>query len=69
MEKRREIQHGYEKTRWYQVNRENRNTKQPLDACKKVKENKGAPGIDGITVDELYGHMGKYQNDHCKIIG
>lgn len=29
-------------------------------AYKKVKSNKGAPGIDGITVQELEGHMRKY---------
>ncbi len=29
-------------------------------AYKKVRANKGAPGIDGITVDELFGHMQKY---------
>ncbi|CAM5198497.1 RNA-directed DNA polymerase OS=Ureibacillus acetophenoni OX=614649 GN=SAMN05877842_1383 PE=3 SV=1 [Ureibacillus acetophenoni] len=29
-------------------------------ACKKVKANKGAPGIDGMTVDELFGHVSKY---------
>ncbi len=32
------------------------------DACKKVKKNKGAPGVDGITVYELEGHMMKYFN-------
>ena len=26
-------------------------------ACEKVKANKGAPGIDGMTVDELFGHV------------
>src|SRR5699024_1125567 len=31
-----------------------------MDAYKRVKKNKGAPGVDGITVDELYGHMMKY---------
>src|SRR5690625_2987444 len=29
-------------------------------AYEKVKKNKGAPGIDEITVDELEGHMQKY---------
>lgn len=29
-------------------------------AYQKVKANKGAPGADGITVDELFGHMRKY---------
>src|SRR5699024_12583820 len=29
-------------------------------AYKHVRANKGAPGIDGITVDELYGHMQQY---------
>lgn len=29
-------------------------------ALQKVKQNKGAPGIDGITVDELEDHMKKY---------
>lgn len=29
-------------------------------ACKKVKANKGAPGIDGMTVDELFGHVSEY---------
>lgn len=30
------------------------------EAFKKVKANKGAPGIDGITVSELESHMKKY---------
>ena len=30
------------------------------NAYKKVKENGGAPGIDGITVQELKFHMHKY---------
>lgn len=30
------------------------------DAYKKVKKNKGAPGVDGITVHELQAHMMKY---------
>lgn len=29
-------------------------------AYAKVKSNKGAPGVDGITVDQLKGHMVKY---------
>ena len=29
-------------------------------ACEKVKANKGAPGIDGMTVDELYSHVSKF---------
>lgn len=36
-----------------------------LRACKKVKANKGAPGIDGMTVDELFGHVKKYHK-HLK---
>lgn len=36
-----------------------------FNACAKVKSNKGAPGIDGMTVDELYGHVSKYLN-HLK---
>ncbi|WNS76859.1 group II intron reverse transcriptase/maturase [Bacillus sp. DTU_2020_1000418_1_SI_GHA_SEK_038] len=31
-----------------------------LRACEKVKANKGAPGIDGMKVDELFGHVQKY---------
>jgi RNA-directed DNA polymerase len=31
-------------------------------ACEKVKANKGAPGIDEMTVDELFGHVSKYLN-------
>jgi RNA-directed DNA polymerase len=31
-------------------------------AYEKVKANKGAPGVDGITVDELFSHMQKYVN-------
>jgi RNA-directed DNA polymerase len=34
-------------------------------ACEKVKANKGAPGIDGMNVDELLGHVSKYLN-HLK---
>lgn len=34
-----------------------------FNACKKVKANKGAPGIDGMTVEELFGHVAKYR-DH-----
>ena len=30
-------------------------------ACEKVYKNKGAAGIDGITVQEIDEHMGKYQ--------
>ena len=30
------------------------------EAYKKVKTNKGAPGIDGITVNELESHIKKY---------
>lgn len=30
------------------------------NAYAKVKSNKGAPGVDGITVDQLKGHMVKY---------
>ena len=30
-----------------------------LRAYKKVKENKGAPGVDGITVTQLKSHMRK----------
>lgn len=29
-------------------------------ACEKVKANKGAPGIDGMTVDELHSHVSKF---------
>ena len=29
-------------------------------AKEKVRKNKGAPGVDGITVDELDDHMAKY---------
>ena len=29
-------------------------------AYAKVKENKGAPGVDGITVNALKGHMKRY---------
>ena len=36
-----------------------------FSACKKVKANKGAPGIDGMTVDELFGHVQKYHK-HLK---
>jgi RNA-directed DNA polymerase len=31
-----------------------------FSACEKVKANKGARGIDGMTVDELFGHVSKY---------
>lgn len=31
-----------------------------LRACEKVKANKGAPGIDGMTVNELLGHVSKF---------
>lgn len=32
-----------------------------FNACKKVKANKGAPGVDEMTVDELFGHVAKYR--------
>ncbi|MCJ7843677.1 reverse transcriptase domain-containing protein, partial [Lederbergia sp. NSJ-179] len=31
-----------------------------FNACKKVKANKGAPGIDGMTVHELFEHVSQY---------
>lgn len=34
-------------------------------AYQKVYANKGVPGVDGITVDELESHMRKYY-DHLK---
>ena len=33
-------------------------------AYKRVKAKKGSPGIDGITVYQLYGHMQKYYKPH-----
>ncbi len=35
-------------------------------AYKKVRKNKGAPGVDGITVYQLKGHMEKYYQ-HLKL--
>lgn len=32
-----------------------------FNACKKVKANKGAPGIDDMTVNEIFGHIAKYR--------
>ncbi|OAK70208.1 DNA polymerase, partial [Lederbergia galactosidilytica] len=32
-----------------------------FNACKKVRANKGAPGVDEMTVDELLGHVAKYR--------
>ncbi|MEZ7170769.1 hypothetical protein [Sporosarcina sp. OR05] len=32
-----------------------------FNACKKVKANKGVPGVDEMTVDELFGHVAKYR--------
>jgi len=34
-----------------------------LRACEKVKANKGAPGIDGMTVNELFGHVSNTTNN------
>jgi RNA-directed DNA polymerase len=31
-----------------------------LQAMKRVKSNKGSPGMDGMTVEELPGHLKEY---------
>ena len=46
------------------LSRENLN-----NAFKRVKANKGAPGIDGMTVEDAPGWLREHREEHVKVIG
>lgn len=63
-EKRKDLTHVYTEKLMIQIlERENLN-----QAIQRVKQKKGAPGVDGMEVDELFGYFGKHEEEIRKQI-